>query len=161
MSPEAAALKHRVSSLRRIVGSFVIRQIEANPSICQRDLQKQLNSLFSIPGETPAAPGDSDSLPPHVFVAPWGTAATRRMFVISYGWFGFYGKSGSETVVESYVWSREHGVHLSAGIVPAVFSGVLTQAEEVIQFYNPDRCWLLISAYTGEPAGGLSVERRP
>jgi hypothetical protein len=46
--PDTRAPKVRVADMRRDIGSFIIRQIAAYPSISECDLQKQLALAFAI-----------------------------------------------------------------------------------------------------------------
>jgi hypothetical protein len=147
---EPSALKSRVARMRYHIGTFVTRQIEAYPSISECALQKQLASAFEIEDDCSGPP---EREAPRVFAQSWGPKSTRRVFVLTYLWFGFYGKGGSETILESYVWERDHGVHRGAGMVPAALSGLLTQAEDVSWFPNPDRTWVLISGTVGGGSG--------
>jgi hypothetical protein len=145
-----------VANMRRDVGNFIVRQIEADPAIAECDLQKQLAAAFAI-DEDGCSGQSRDDGAPRVFAEPWGPASTRRIYVITYLWFGFLGKGGSETVLESYVWERDRGVHRGAGIVPASFSGLLTQTENVCWFSGPDKFpdtyWLLVSGVMGGGSG--------
>ena len=156
MSIDARSLATRVANIRRDVGNFIVRQIEAYPSISECDLQKQLASAFAI-DEDGCSGQSGDDGAPRVFAEPGGAASMRRLFVVSYFWFGFYGKGGSETVLESYVWERDRGVHRGAGIVPGFFSGFLTETEEVCWFGGPDKFpdkyWLLVSGVVGGTSG--------
>jgi hypothetical protein len=150
------ALKARVATIRRDVGAFIIRQIEVYPSISECDLQKQLASAFAVKNDG-CGPRAGDVGIPRVFAESWGPNSIRRVFVVTYLWFGFYGNGGSETVLESYVWERDRGVHLGTGVVPASFSGLLTQAEQVCWFIGsdkyPDKYWVLISGIVGGASG--------
>jgi hypothetical protein len=147
------ALKTRLANIRRDVGSFVVRQIDAYPAISNCDLQKQLDAAFAFEYEGCGGRDDRNSGEPRVFAVPWGPRTSPRVFVIEYGvWFGFYG-GGSETVLESYVWDRDGGAHAGAGLVPAAFSGLLTQADEVGWFADSDSCWVLISGSVGGGSG--------
>ena len=143
---DADALKVRVTRMRQVIGNFIVRQIEAYPSISKENLQKQLASAF---GGSPNGWVSG----PRVFAESSGPKTTRRDFVITYGWFGFYGKGGSETILESYVWDQGRGALLGAGMVPSSFSGFLTEQEEVCWFPNPSTYWLLVSGQVGGASG--------
>jgi hypothetical protein len=143
---DADDLKVRVARMRQVVGNFIVRQIEVYPSISKEDLQKQLGSAFGCPL-------NSCISGPRVFAESWGPKTTHRDFVITYGWFGFYGKGGSETILESYVWDQGRGALLGAGRVPPFFSGFLTEQEEVCWFSNPSTYWLLVSGQVGGASG--------
>src|ERR1700733_4367258 len=90
MSIDARSLATRVANIRRDVGNFIVRQIEAYPSISECDLQKQLASAFAI-DEDGCSGQSGDDGAPRVFAEPGGAASMRRLFVVSYFWFGFYG----------------------------------------------------------------------
>jgi hypothetical protein len=139
------ALKVRVASMRQVVGNFIVRQIQAYPSISKEDLQKQLGSAF--------ASSNGWISGPRVFAEPSGPKTTHRDFAITYGWFGFYGKGGSETIIESYVWDQGRRALLGAGMVPPFFSGFLTEQEEVCWFSNPNTYWILVSGEVGGASG--------
>jgi hypothetical protein len=51
------------------------------------------------------------------------------------------------------VWEKDRSVHQGAGIVPAAFSGLLTQTEEVCRFVVPDKYWVLVSGIVGGASG--------
>ena len=152
MPTNPMALKARVAALRRDIRDFITRQIEAYPSISECELQKQLTSAFSIEMDKCGAPLE-DSGVPRVFAQSWGPGAKRRTFVVTYQWFGFYGENGSQTILESYVWDRDGGVHRGAGLIPAAFNGVLTTVEQVCWFPVPDRYWVLVFGTVGGPSG--------
>lgn len=137
--------------MRRRIGTFITSQIEAYPSIPKRDLQKQLTIAFAKEDDG-CRPGPQSQFP-RVFAEPWGPNSTQRVFVVTYVWFGFYGKGGSETILESYVWDRDQGVHRGAGVVPASLSGLLTESQEVCWFPNPVRYWVLVSGVVGGASG--------
>ena len=146
--------KAKLARLRHQISMFISRQIEAYPSISECSFQKQLATAFAI--KTDGGIGQqttSDVAVPRVFAEPWGPGTTSRVFVVSYGWFGFYGKGGSQTVLESYVWTRVHGVSPGSGFVPPVFNGPLTQTEEVCRFPNLSKYWLLVSGTVGGSSG--------
>jgi hypothetical protein len=130
--------KVRVALMRGAISSFIIRQIQAYPSIDQEVLQKQLDEAF---GDGPG---------PRVFALPGDQSP--RIFVVTYCWIGFNGKGGSETILESYIWEKEKGVHLGASLIPASLSGFKTGQEKVCWFPEPDTYWVLVSG----PAGGAS-----
>ena len=140
-----------VAKLRQTVGSFIVRQIDADPAISNCDLQKQLNRAFEKTEGDCGGPGESYSMAPRVFARPDGP--NRRVFVVTYTWFGFYAKHGSETILESYVWENDRGTHLGAGIVPDAFSGYLTHSQEVCWFNDPDRLWVLVAGQVGGASG--------
>ena len=73
-----------------------------------------------------------------------GEPIARRLFAVTYGWFGFYGKDGSQTIIESHVWERDRSVHLASGIVPSMFNGFLTNSAEVCWFADADQHWVLV-----------------
>lgn len=143
---DAVTMKRRVARIREVIGNFVVRQIEAYPSISKEGLQKQLGSAFagSLTGGVSG---------PRVFAEPSGPKAIHRDFVITYGWFAFYGKGGSETILESYVWDQGRGALRGAGMVASFFSGYLTEQEEVCWFRNPSAYWLLVSGQVGGASG--------
>lgn len=146
--------KARLARLRREVSRFVSNQIEAYPSISECDLQKQLVTAFAIEIDgCPESQPTSDVPVPRVFAEPWGPRTKSRVFAVSYGWFGFYGTDGSQTVLESYVWNSDRGVSPGSGIVPSVFSGLITQTEQVCWFPDPSRHWLLVFGTVGGSSG--------
>ncbi len=99
--PTPATVKPLFTQVQGDIGSFIIRQNEAYPSISEGDLQKQLATALPI-----------------VFAAPWGPKRDRRVIVVAYCvWFGFYGRGGYETVLERYIWERDRGVRRGASLV--------------------------------------------
>ena len=106
--PLVVGVKAQLASVKRAVRGFIIRQIEAYPSISKCELQKQLADAFDKDDGACGVNGMADSMVPQVFVQPWIPKSTRRVFLIS---LGFYRVAGSETVSERYVWERERGVH--------------------------------------------------
>jgi hypothetical protein len=64
-----------------------------------------------------------------------------------------YGKDGSQTVLESYLWERDGSVHLSSGLVPASLSGFLTNSEEVCWLPKLHRYWILVWGSVGGGSG--------
>ena len=107
--PTPATVKPLFTQVQGDIGSFIIRQNEAYPSISEGDLQKQLATALPI-----------------VFAAPWGPKRDRRVIVVAYCvWFGFYGRGGYETVLERYIWERDRGVREA----PAWFSRSAPKAE--------------------------------
>jgi hypothetical protein len=142
-----------VATLRREVGSFISRQIEIYPSISKCELEKQLDSAFAVKEDGCGELQDGGIGDPRVFVEPWGPNATKRVFIVTYGWWGFYGKGGSETVLESYVWEKGNQVRHEAGLIPASFSGMITRTQEVCRFFNPDKYWVLVSGTVGGASG--------
>jgi hypothetical protein len=143
---DPASLRARVARVRKTFGAFIIRQIAAYPSISAEDLEKRLGLAFGDPLKSWVAG-------PRVFAVPAGPKTASRIFVVTYSWFGFYGKGGSETILESYMWERGVGAHLGAGLVPPFFSGYITEQEQVCWFANPDTYWLLVSGQVGGASG--------
>ena len=99
-----SSLTSRVTTMRRDMGNFVVRQIDAYPSISACELQKQLDNVFADQDNCCARLAGEPG-PPSVFANSWGRKTVQRVFVVTYSWFGFYGKTGSQTVLESYVGS--------------------------------------------------------
>jgi hypothetical protein len=152
MPTDPSALKLRVTTMRHDIGNFVIRQIGAYPSISACDLQKQLDSVFAEQDDCCARLASASGAP-HVFVNSSGPKTIQRVFVVTYSWFGFYGKAGSQTVLECYVWEPDRDAHLAAGLVPASFSGLLTNTGDLSWFPNLDRYWILVSGTAGGASG--------
>jgi hypothetical protein len=151
---DARAIKAQVAKVRREIGGFIIRQIDAYPSISTCELQKQLAAAFGAKGNGCGEWGDSDSPPPRIFAGSWGPKSASRVFVIAYCiWLGFYGEGGYETVLESYVWEREGSAYRGAGINPAGLSGFMTDMEQVCWFPNPDKYWVLVSGTMSGASG--------
>jgi len=114
--------------------------METYPSIPECALQKQLASAFEIEDDCSGPP---EREAPRVFAQSWGPKSTRRVFVVTYLWFGFYGLPlGTGPRCPSRF-----------GMVPATLSGFITQAEDVCWFANPDRTWVLISGTVGRGSG--------
>jgi len=158
--PSSAGLRNdprvlgaRVAKVRKTVGEFIVRQIEAYPAISNCDLQRQLTRSFGIWEDDCGGTSEPFSGVPRVLSGVWGSKSMRRIFVVTYAWFGFHGKGGSETFLESYVWERDRGVHRGAGMVATAFSGYLTQTEEVCWYPDPDRFWVLVSGMVGGASG--------
>ncbi len=148
----AAAVKPLLAKAQGKIGSFVIRQIEAYPSISECDLQKQLATAFAIKDSGCGGEQDQGVEPaPRVFASPWGANANRRVIIVAYClWLGFHGPGGSETVLESYIWEQDGGVRRGANLVPSSLSGIASEMEEICWFADPDRVWVLVSgAMTG------------
>ncbi|HMC58437.1 MAG TPA: hypothetical protein VKJ01_04515 [Candidatus Solibacter sp.] len=146
MRTDAGFLQSRVAKMRRVVGAFIIRQVEAYQTISPEDLQRHLRSAFggTLSGWISG---------PRVIAESAGPRTTHRTFVIAYGWYGFYGKGGSETILESFVWDQGRGAHLGAGLVPVAFSGFLTEQEAVCWFPDPSTYWVLVSGQVGGASG--------
>lgn len=147
-------------SIRREISRFIVRQIEAYPSISSCELERQLASAFGI---TESSCGESE-MPdrPAVMADPWGPNSTRRVIVVAYCvGLGFHGEGGYETVLESYIQEAGRGVRRGASVRPAGFSGRLTKCEEVCRFRDPDRYWLLVhgmmSGASGRVLGGTAA----
>jgi hypothetical protein len=153
MPSDSKALKRRVSLMRVHVQEFIVSQIKAYPSISACELQKQLTTAFGIEKNACASLQENEPRAPRVFVASWGPNSTQRLFVVTYGWFGFYGKDGSQTVLESYLWERDGSVHLRSGLVAASLSGFLTNSEEVCWLPKLDRYWILVWGSVGGGSG--------
>lgn len=146
MRNEPSFLRARVVKMRNVVGAFVIRQIEAYPAISKADFQKQLEAAFG--GKPSGWIGG-----PRVFAESSGPKATHRFFVIAYGWYGFYGTGGSETILETFVWEKGVPVRWTGGLVPRFFSGFLTKQEAVCWFPNPATYWILVAGQVGGASG--------
>jgi len=153
MPTDRRALKQLVSLMRGHVQAFIIRQIEAYPSISACELQKQLATALGSRRELCSESQEDEPGSPRVFAESWGTNSTRRLFAVTYGWFGFYGKDGSQTIIESYVWERDRSVHLASGIVPSMFNGFLTNSAEVCWFADADKYWVLVGELSEVVAG--------
>ena len=153
MPTDSEALKRRVSLMRVHVQKFIVSQIKTYPSISGCELQKQLATAFGVEKNECVRLQEDEPGAPRVFVEPWGSNSTRRLFAVTYGWFGFYGKDGSQTILESYLWERDGSVHLSSGLMPASFSGFLTNSEDVCWFPKPDSYWVLVWGTVGGGSG--------
>jgi hypothetical protein len=157
-----AAAKAPFAKVQSKIGSFIIRQIEAYPSISECDLQKQLATAFAVKGDGCGGWQESDNSVPRVFASPWGDKTGRRVIVVAYCiWLGFYGTGGYETVLESYIWEPGGGVRRGASLVPPSLSGIASEMEEVCWFADPDRVWVLasgvMSGSSGRTIGGTAA----
>jgi hypothetical protein len=138
--------KNHLATMQREIDTFLTRQIEAYPSISSCDLESQLASALNREekGCREREPG-SDYAAPRVLTQDWGPKTTRRTFAVVYLLDIFVGIDGSETVLETYTWDQQQGVHRTAAFVPRNLRGVVTTAYKVCWFPNPDRYWILVA----------------
>jgi hypothetical protein len=147
---DKAAVKALLANIHHEISNFILRQIEASPSISECELQKQLDDAFSVDKNICGNPQSDAS--PRVFTDDWGRATRRRVFVVTYYvWFGLYGEG--ETVLQSYIWEQGRGVRLGVSTTPDIFSGIVTRAQKVCRFPNPDRYWILVSGTVSGASG--------
>jgi hypothetical protein len=86
--------------LKRIVGEFVIRQLDAAPAISDEALRNQLLKIISRRWTEQPDGG--------LYVksaSGWGPRSKERLWAIAYVvWLGSHGPGGTAAVIDSYMW---------------------------------------------------------
>jgi hypothetical protein len=153
IEPGTPAFRARVSKARSLIGNFITRQIDAYPAISERDLEKQILRAFSLQQYECELIEDDMHGAPRVFTSQ-GTAKTpERLFVVIYTFSQSYGMKGSETILESYVWEQERGVHRSAGTIAPRLSDMLTKTAQIGWWNDSEAYWVLVWGTVGGASG--------
>jgi hypothetical protein len=146
--------------LRERISHFILRQLEAKPSISARELQDQLRTLFG--GESWLKCTDCDD-PPHVWATDWGPKTTSRHVVVAYDLsLGFMGPNSELATVESYVW--ENGAARVTARGGSELDGYISNFARVTAHAHTDGYWIVawgqVSGASGRGLSGKSLVYR-
>src|SRR6185295_2011161 len=121
---DTAKRRAEAATVRDHISNFIVRQIDAMPSISQEQLQQQLGEIVC---DDPRCQGMRH---PIVRAADWGPRSVRRQIVAAYALFGLWnGPGGSLTAIESYLWEGGRTRRTSRG--GAEVDGYALNVEEV------------------------------
>jgi len=150
---ETQQRRRKGAVVRDHISEFIVRQLEAMPSISQGQLQTQLQRVLCS-----RALDDCDECnrPPYVFAFDYGPKTIRRQVVVAYLLdLGFMGPGGTLTVVENYLWVNGQAKRTAGA--GSEFDGYIGNFQQVVWHPDTDEYWLLAwGTLTGSSGRGLS-----
>ena len=138
--------QRRGNAVRRDIGNFILRQLEAMPAISERQLRGQLQSILCAKEDEECVNGKR---PPDVFAESFGPNTERRQVVVTYAlYLGFMGPGGTLTTIESYVWEKQKARMTSRG--GQEFDGRNVNFDLLTRYPEEKEYWIFAS---GPPSG--------
>jgi hypothetical protein len=139
----------RAKVIRDRISDFIVRQLEALPSIPSDELQRQLQSIVCTPGLT--HPCDEDHSTSKVFTDIWGPKEERRQVVVAYQLnLGFMGAGGSLVTLENYVWDKATQKAQMTTRGGREFDGRYVEFQQLVWYPSENQYWIFVS---GPPLG--------
>lgn len=136
-------------AVRDHISDFIVRQLEALPSIPADQLQHQLQSIVGVPGSTnPCNEQDSATM---VFADMSGPKEERRQVVVAYQlYLGFMGERGSLVTIENYVWDKGDQEARMTSRGGSAFAGRCVEFQQLAWYPADQEYWIFVS---GPPLG--------
>jgi hypothetical protein len=136
-------------AVRDRISDFIVRQLDALPSISSYELQHQLQSIVCTPGLT--RPCSEDYSTPKVFTDIWGPKEERRQVVVAYLlYLGCMGERGSLVTLENYVWEKGSQKARMTTRGGSEFDGRYVEFQQFEWYPSDNQYWIFVS---GPPLG--------